>query len=58
MKYFILAWTLFLLNPDGSLGLQLKTYPHKDACVIESYRVSFATGKETRCEQRHSLWGR
>jgi hypothetical protein len=52
LKVAVIAWTLYMLNPDGTLGRPIGQYEDKDSCVAASYQVSFGTGQETRCGVR------
>ena len=47
----VLAWTLYLLNANGSLGAPLANFQDKDSCIVASYAHSFFRGVETRCGQ-------
>jgi hypothetical protein len=51
-KALVVAWTLYALNLDGSLGRPLAQFDDKDSCIVASYRTSLLTGYETRCGQR------
>jgi len=55
MTTVIAAYVLFLLNFDGTHTTPVAQLSNQEACVVASYRVSFGTGKETRCDVKYSV---
>ena len=55
MRNLVLAWLLFSLNPDESLGPVVAIHATEQACISHSFRLAFLTGQESHCLGDYAL---